>query len=351
MRLGGSSYKTVFLLGAGASRGALKHVLHNGKRLKPPLNWDFFKVADTFARAEGQHSAARRRLDHLLKAFKQDLPVHRKPTMEEAFSLLYVAKDFPEIYRKGPGKKPVAGERKEIDDFFHLLFPILTKLDRGNDQATGYDRLAGEVESGDTLITLNYDTMLDSALHRRAWDPKSGYVISGTTGKVSWPATTGPLGESALKVKLIKLHGSTNWFVRGSTSNLKKVFSSKPVMITKPRENEIAGHIRQIVPPIYGKIFEHDHWRHLWTKAFNDLCEAEIFVVVGSSLIDTDFHLRALLSQVVRTRKKRQDKFARVYLVDKVTVRRKWQSVLKGSFAKVYACKTFEGFLRQELRV
>lgn len=351
MLLAGNDRKTVFLLGAGASRGAVKHVLHKGKQLKPPLNGDFFKVAATYARAEGSNSQARRRLDRLRKAFKQDLPVKGEPTMEEAFSLLYIAKDFPEIYRSGSGRRHQAGERKEIEDFFRLLFPILTMLDRGNDCDTGYDRLSSRLGSNDTLITLNYDTMLDSALHRRGWDAKTGYALSGNKGKVKWESVPLPSGQTPLRSTLIKIHGSTNWFVRGSVSNLKKVFASKPVKVTRPRENEIAGHVRQVVPPIYGKIFEHDHWRKLWTKAFADLCDAEVFVVVGCSLIDTDFHLRALISTLVRRRKKDENRFAKVFLVDRTKVRRKWAAVLKGSYVKAIEYNSFEKFLRQGLSV
>jgi hypothetical protein len=49
-----TAYKTVFFLGAGASRGAVDHVLLDQKRIKPPLNNDFFKIAATFARAHGK---------------------------------------------------------------------------------------------------------------------------------------------------------------------------------------------------------------------------------------------------------------------------------------------------------
>ena len=67
--------------------------------------------------------------------------------------------------------------------------------------------------NGDTLITLNYDTMLDSALHRHGWNPKTGYAIAGNAQKkVTWdPVNVGP----SLNVELLKLHGSLNWFVRG----------------------------------------------------------------------------------------------------------------------------------------
>ncbi len=241
------------------------------------------------------------------------------------------------------------GVRKEIDDFLNLLFPILTILDRGNDRPTGYDLLVESLTAGDSLITLNYDTMLDSALHRRGWDPTSGYGITGSKEKFKWPPLPLAEGQARLRVKLIKLHGSTNWFVRGSTANLEKIFSAKPVKITKPRENEIGGHIRQIAPPIFAKIFSHDHWRALWAEAFEALCDAEILVVIGCSLIDTDFHLRALLSQIVRIRKEKGRPFRRVYLVDRLRVRKKWKSVLKGGVAKITPYATFKGFLQREL--
>src|SRR6266446_1426809 len=267
MKVGRRNFKTVLLLGAGGTRGAIKHVLYNGKRIKPPLNADFFKVADTYARGDGVRSAAQRRLSRLRQIFKRDLPLKGLPTMEEAFSLLYVAKDFPDIYNRGRGRRRVAGVRKEIDDFLRILFPVLCLLDRQNQNQTGYDRLATALRVGDTILTLNYDTLLDSALHRRGWDPTRGYGIAGAQ-KVDWPIIKLPDDQVPLKIDLIKLHGSMNWFVRGNTSNLKKVFSSKPVRITQPRINELSDHIRQIAPPIYAKIFEHKHWQTLWTLAF-----------------------------------------------------------------------------------
>lgn len=152
-----------------------------------------------------------------------------------------------------------------------------------------------------------------------------------------------------LKVDLLKLHGSMNWFVRGDISNLRKIFSSKPVKITPPRLNGISGHLRQIAPPMYGKVFEHLHWETIWTKAFKALCTAEVIVVIGCSLIDTDFPLRALLSQVARTRKRNNDKFRHAYFVDNTKIRNKWKLILRNSFARYVTDKRFAGFLKNRL--
>ncbi len=146
MKIQDESVPTTFILGAGASRGAITHVLVNQKRVKAPLNFDFFDVASTYARARGPESADAKRLKRLRTLFKNDLPTKWPPPMETAFSLLYTAKDFPEIYSSGPGRRPYPGELREVEDFLALLFDILSTLDLGATGQTGYDRLASVLE-------------------------------------------------------------------------------------------------------------------------------------------------------------------------------------------------------------
>ena len=346
MEIAGKSLKTVFLLGAGATRGALPHVLVDKKRIKAPLNFDFFKVAETYARASGV-SADSKRLDRLKTIFKTELPAKWPPPMETAFSLLYTAKDFPEIYASRSGPKPDAGERREVEDFLSLMFDILAVLDRNKKGTTGYDRLAGVLEPGDALITLNYDTMLDSALLRRGWDPRSGYSLGGGSRKVKWKPVAGVGTPNARGVKLLKLHGSLNWWVKGTPGTLSNVFSMKPVVVTPPRTNSQRSKIRQIIPPIYGKVFGHPHWRRLWKAAFDALCNAAVLVVIGCSIVDTDYHLQALLRRAAKERKKHSDKFKKVILVDRVRIRRRWQKVLRGAAIQFTGYTSFEAFLKK----
>lgn len=334
------------LLGAGATRGALPHALLNRKRIKPPLNGDFFDVAATYARAHGATSIESQRLQRLRRVFREDLPIQGQPKLEDAFSLLYIAGDFPEIYRRSRGRRPAPGRRQEFEDFLRLVFGILTFLGNAATTTTGYDRLVTRLEKGDTIITLNYDTLLDSALWRQGWDPKRGYSLAGGPEKVRWSAITDAARGDVSAMRLLKLHGSVNWFVRGSFSRLDAAFTKKPVRVSAPRRNEIAGHIRQIIPPIYGKAFKHDHWRHLWDLAYRALLDADVFVVIGCSLVDTDFHLRALVSRVAKWRKKQQVLFRSIVLVDKSVVRRKWRRVLRGaSVAYDDTINSFEKFL------
>lgn len=330
----GTDRRTVFILGAGATRGALLHVLINGKRIQAPLNGDFFKVAERFVTAT-QGDGFRTRYQRIRNVFKHEFPTRgRWPiTMEEAFSLLYVSKDFPEIYGSRRGRRRRAGSRKEIEDFLRLTFGILTAIESKASAKTLYDRLVCRLGPNDALVTVNYDTLLDYALVRAGWNPAVGYGLSGGANKIKWRMPKPPQSMHLSHVKLLKLHGSLNWYVRGSFDHLARVFDAKPtkVLITsRPRTNENKGFIRQIVPPIYGKFFGHSHWRDLWAKAYEQLSEADVLVVIGCSLVDTDFHLVGMLSKVVIGRKKAKRPFRAVIIVNGTKVRRKWLRLLRG---------------------
>jgi len=348
MEFNSRPFRTAFILGCGATRGALPHIVFRRKRLKPPLNADFFKVAETYARACGLASPEAKRVERLERVFREHLPVKRDAlTMETAFSLLFMAKDFPEIYSAARGRRRIPGDKQEIEDFLRLTSDILTLIDRDGNRRTEYDALAEVLQSQDVVISLNYDTLLDSALVRRGWDPKQGYGMLGGTDKFRWKPRK--INPNLTGVRLLKLHGSLNWFVGGSFSNLSAVFNKKPNYVGCPRMNDLSGHVRQIIPPIYGKFFEHAHWRKLWLDAYTALREAEVLVVVGCSLIDTDFHLRALVGRVAEWRKRDCTPLKRLFLVDRVKVRRRWETALKGTFRRRTDYKTFAEFMRKEI--
>ena len=272
--------------------------------------------------------------------------------MEEAFSLLYVSKDFPEIYVRR-GRHRVAGVRKEIEDFLRLTFGILSAIELKVGQDNLYNRLAERLEPGDTILTLNYDTLLDSALVSAGWSPAKGYGLMGTTNKIVWRMRRPDLSARLEGVKLLKLHGSLNWYVQGSFANLAKIFESKPTKVIvseRPRTNEFQRLIRQIIPPVYGKFFAHKHWRTLWTSAHNALVDAEVIVVIGCSLVDTDFHLTGMLSHAVTRRKHDRNPFAKAVVVDRTKVRRKWLRLLKGCASSKVTLNSFEKFAKKYLR-
>jgi hypothetical protein len=240
----------------------------NGKKILAPLNGDFFKVVEAYVRAHSQDAGPRERYNRIRDVFRQEFPTRGKwpIPMEDAFSLLFVSKDFPEIYG-GKGRRRQAGTRQEIDDFLRLTFGILSDIELLAPTTNLYRDLVSCLEPGDTVITLNYDTLLDSALVSAGWDPATGYGLMGGSQKIKWTMRRPPAAPSLAKVRLLKLHGSLNWYVRGSIGNLSGIFARKPsnvIISEQPRKNEFGNFVRQIIPPIFGKFFGHKHWRTLW---------------------------------------------------------------------------------------
>lgn len=245
--------KTTFILGAGATRGAFRHVRVNGKMIRAPLNWDFFNVVRAFVEAQGRHSGFAQRYRRVRKVFRDEFPRRGRWSigMEEAFSLLYVSKDFPEIYVPRRGRHRHAGTRREIEDFLRLTFGILSAIEEKVPPQNLYRRLVSHLTPGDTILTLNCDTLLDSALVDAGWHPEKGYGLIGGAGKIHWHRPKPPVAASLEDVRLLKLHGSLNWYVRGSFSNLGEIFEKKPskVLVSQtPRVNEFKKYVRQIAP-------------------------------------------------------------------------------------------------------
>jgi SIR2-like domain len=351
---GSQDRSTVFLLGAGATRGAFHHVTINRKRVKAPLNYDFFPILKTFVDANANNRALTSRYNRLRHVFRHEFPTRGKwpLSMEDAFSLLYVSKDFPEIYgNRGRKRKP--GIRREIEDFLRLTFGILTSIESFVPPDNLYRHLARSLNTNDVIITLNYDTLLDAALLQRGWNPINGYGLTGGAKKIRWEVP-GRVASDALRgVSLLKLHGSLNWYVRGNYGNLQRVFDNKPSKViasVRPRINEMDGFIRQIIPPIHGKFFRHSHWRRLWELAFNALITSDVLAVVGCSLAETDFHLSGMLGHAVATRKERANPFHAVALVDRARTRRKWSRLLAGCASKKIFASSFQDFAREFLQ-
>jgi hypothetical protein len=349
MRWRGTERTAAIILGAGATRGAAGLVRVNGKRLAAPLNADFFTIAEKFANSA--NSASRERFRRLKSFFAQGFSVRgRWPLpMEEAFSLLYASKDFPAIYKTGRG--PHTQRFREIEDFLRLTAGLLSAVERAvGDGRNRYDGLVSVLGGKDCLISLNYDTMLDSSLVRGGWRPEVGYSLSVGKGKFAWAATPPPKSQRLAAVRLLKLHGSSNWYVKASNKGaVERVFAARPSKVTInicPGLNEPAGLLRQVVPPIYGKFFAHTHWEALWQKAHAALTTSELLVVVGCSLQPSDFHLWGMVRHAALARKKNGNPWSEAILVDRKASRQRWRGLLGGcasEFKTDYA--SFERFL------
>jgi len=348
MLIRGKEYKTTVIVGAGASRGAIS-ALKPGN-IKPPLNRDYFKMLSRFVKVKGgTNRNSFERLNSFINA--TFLVPQQSPTMEEVFNVLFMSKDIPEIFREERGRARRPGYRVEIGDYISLFIKLFIHIQSNHykkRRVNHYEKLVSKLSGKDTLISLNYDTLLDVALCDYGWSPRLGYGF--TAGKVVYDDIKKKTNTNLVDVKLIKPHGSLNWFAKGSISELDKVLSrrspSKIIMSYVPRTYDIRRErlVRFFIPPLYTKFFNNKFWRRLWHYCYVNLRSAECLIFLGCSLTATDYHFSAILSRIVKERKSK--KFKKIIIVDKSDCTRgRIKSLFRGCSQGGYTMyKTFAEF-------
>jgi len=355
MILKGRNQKTLLILGAGATRGALSGTF--SPRISPPLNADFFEILGKFVQTpEGKrHVKAYNRLTAFLNTEIGRKGIE-KPTMEEVFNVLFISKDLTEIFRKGRGRNRTKGFRQEVRDFLSLLVRVFHFVQGQSNHRDGLEhhkRVTESLRPGDVIMTLNYDTLMDNALVEAGWNPQKGY---GFSAKVKYEHSKSNTFSTALQnVLLLKPHGSFNWFAKGSFKNLEQMLEKRPVSQVQisdlPRlyESKAKNLVRFFIPPLYTKFFKNKFWSKLWKQTYDAVRSADRFIVVGCSLIATDYHLRAILSKSISDKR---GKFKEIIVVDRSPeVQKHLKRFFRGrseTGCKVYP--TFSDFVRKLLK-
>jgi hypothetical protein len=201
--------------------------------------------------------------------------------MEAIFIELEESAEFYEQFNITRGR--IVRERQRTIDHFYRVLPAVMR----HSIIAGcefHQTLASTLESGDSVISFNYDCLIDEALRSnggRRWDPERGYGLDLSEGADFWKQWGG--GPDAKKpIKLLKLHGSLNWDRTGETICL----------LDAPYERESAA--GAIVPPLGRKPVAEEPYLHAWRAARTAVKSAERLIVIGYSLPDADHLVRAL---------------------------------------------------------
>lgn len=106
------------------------------------------------------------------------------------------------------------------DQMIFLFAHILNEIQNGP-LAQDYIKLVSTMSNSDTIVTFNWDTLLDRVLHERTdWNPDTGYGVRfRNVLDRKWRKQQDHKGES--NIKYLKLHGSTNWLVHYMTWHLR----------------------------------------------------------------------------------------------------------------------------------
>jgi hypothetical protein len=268
------SRPTLVVLGAGASRGA-SFVGGDGHLHMPPLDADFFKLLSRSP--AGRSAQARALIEYVRKNHSPTLDV----SMEAIFIELEGSAEFYEQFNITRGRI-VREPRRTIEHFYRVLPAVMHHSITA--ACEFHQTLATALESGDAVISFNYDCLMDEALKSnggRRWNPESGYGFDISDGAEAWKQWgRGP--DAKKPIKLLKLHGSLNWSRRGDTIRL----------LDTPYERESAA--GAIVPPLGRKPVDEEPYLYAWRSARTAVKSAERLVVIGYSLPDADHLVRAL---------------------------------------------------------
>ena len=148
------------------------------------------------------------------------------------------------------------------------------------------------VRPGDSLITTNWDLLLDAARDARFGSEPKDY---GTTGNVVLEGGTDPKGDE--RPKLLKLHGSLSWrycqrcqrLVIDPLHHVAGERQERATCLCTCRFSEL------IVTPGFVREYRNVHLLNIWREALLTLARAAQWVFVGYSLPADDVGIRTLL--------------------------------------------------------
>ena len=271
------------ILGAGASRGAS---CFEAAWAQSPLDTDFFDQLD---RLKGLPEA--NGLADLAEFARSEFGTSDTLLMESFFTQLESLNEFYSELKidRGPRVRSYQTHLEQFPAYLASVFRALRSIAPDESLECKYHRsLARSLRAGDTVISFNYDCIMDAALRDcsgKSWDASSGYGVDVGSGAEAWHDHSGRGRKAKWPVNLLKVHGSLNWVRADDTAvHLRE----DPYEDTERESNEV-------VPPVWNKrISEDPVLADIWKSARNSLRAGPVLVVIGYSVPDTD-----LLSQVL----------------------------------------------------
>ncbi len=291
-RLGFNS-KTVVVLGAGATRGAA--FVASAKGAQPPLDSDFFTQAQRLSTAKPP-SLVENLIRDVVATFGSNFALTMEGYLTRLEQLAHVLDDYR--FRGRPPQNPY---RRMRADFLQVLAALLDESIGRHPICSYHERLVNQLSRHDGILSLNYDWLIDYTLKMHGdgkWNPRIGYGVrtfakgkrgAGTRYWAYQDPQGGPQYPSR-SVRLLKLHGSMNWFPVPSDR-------PSPRLELRKRWWHQKGDLKfEIAPPEWNKPTRSGVYVPVWRGARQLLRDARGLIFIGYSLPETDLPVQALLT-------------------------------------------------------
>jgi hypothetical protein len=292
--------RRVVVLGAGATRGA-EFVVAPPDGVAPPgclppLNADFF--------TQLQRITTERHQD-VVRAVVRDVVGIYGPnfslTLEQYFTQLEAmlttarqAKVVADYYRP----TNLIAMRTRLLDALSAVLEESADVVKTNSLArrspcSYHAMLVDVLERQDTIISFNYDCVIDHALRTTGvgkWSARFGYTFpnaSRVEGHAAWSSEQAPTAHNR-SINLLKLHGSLNWYPFPEAD-------VDPLRLRERPYKQRGQKLYEIVPPEYVKSVDaRPIYPTLWSNAELALRRAESVAFIGFSFTPTDLDVEAL---------------------------------------------------------
>jgi len=294
--------KTVFILGAGATRGcSFVHELKKKGHCLPPLDTDFFTQLQRVS-SKAHSKRIGRLIGGLVKWFGPNYSLR----MEQVFCHLEHADRMLRHLKKeaGPDLKKAMELKTDLVQSIPIIlsWSLTDAKDGGNGsyalkECEYHDKLVKELtDTEDAFITFNYDCVLDDSLRRMGggkWNPHYGYMFKlgakgkGLIGDPHWTPTAGVPPDRGRTIQVHKVHGSLHF------QELKNAMKLKQRPYGNPKA--ASGNMRfSIIPPESSKSYDEGRFGETMQNAYSSLRSATRVVVIGYSLPPNDQHAESL---------------------------------------------------------
>jgi hypothetical protein len=302
------SEKTVYFLGAGATRADFPQVPLMGDLLHEIIRTGSGHELLLAFLAEVFGSQARHR----------DADITLRPRIDDVFTLI-------DVSLSGRASPPARRSFEELAEIRrHLIAAIgrVVALTVGSGEGRTAIRLARALpEYTSTIISTNYDLVMDGALLERR---PIGNVNYGVSVREAVYRQDGrfpgrfdemhhyrpiPASQEIIRlggIPLLKLNGSLNWLYCPRCDELDVTLRQSTGALPLLDEPELGRCIQErctspyeavLVGPSVEQRYEHRVLRDTWSRAERALTQADSLVIVGYSMPDADFLIRALIAR------------------------------------------------------
>ena len=282
----GFNRPTVVVLGAGATRGA--SFVSKLRGTLPPLDSDFFTQAQRLSRNKPE-KLVKDLIEGTVELFGENFSLTMEGFLTQVEHLSHIFEDY-----KLPGK-PARNRYQDLrTSFLQVLAAVLDEAVGRDQECVYHRRLVRRLTPRDTVLSFNYDWLMDSTLRnwgREKWNPRIAYGIPAykdancdywacqSDGAATYPQES---------ISLLKMHGSMNWFPISRERD-------HPKIRLRQRWWHQNGRLSfEIVPPEWNKAIRVGIYRGIWRAARRALRDSAALVFIGYSLPDADLPARAL---------------------------------------------------------